>query len=158
MLKAYLKVCSMLKTESDRLEYFIHFQTERRVLRSNDHAFSKMELKTLQFQVDMFEDEKDEKSKMKVILSLENVVLDDTRLQKTKCKFIRLVEKYSTPHFVPTKMIQFSYESRMVRAINDDGRNSSANDIKFVNEQKSIFFHFDRLKMNISLILFILFL
>ena len=104
-------------------------------MRSNDHAFSKMELKTLQFQVDMFEDEKEEKSKMKVVLSLESVVLDDTRLQKTKSKSIRLVEKYSSRHFVPTNMVQFSYESRMVRAINDD--NGSANDNKFVNEQKS---------------------
>ena len=50
-----------------------------------------MEIKNLQIEVNIFEDTDDTKSNMKMLMLLDNIILDDTRHDKCGKKAIRLV-------------------------------------------------------------------
>lgn len=61
------------------------------MIRLQEKAFSKMEIRNLQIESNLFEDTEDVKSNIKMLLLLENITLDDTRQNKHGKKAIRLV-------------------------------------------------------------------
>lgn len=52
------------------------------LVRGHEKAFSKMEIKNLQVEMNMFEDTEDVRSSMKMLMLLDNIILDDTRKDK----------------------------------------------------------------------------
>jgi hypothetical protein len=67
----------------------LFLKIQGKIERSIEDSFSKMELQTLQFGFDMFEETWNEKDSFRVIFYLDRILLDDTRQYKTLKKSIR---------------------------------------------------------------------
>lgn len=100
----------------------LHMSDEGRMQRHNESAFSKMEIKNLQMELNLFDDTDDVKNSMKVFLLLDNIILDDTRRDLHGKKAIRLVERYvnNTRRASTSSMFTVTYENKLVR---DDDNN-----------------------------------
>ncbi len=82
--------------------------------RSNKDAFSKMELKTFQLEINIYENNDIERDIMKVIFLLDRITLDDTRIMEKKKRPIKLIEKYAPKQpIIPKPMISVSFDSKM---------------------------------------------
>ena len=129
---------------------------EGKIERSIEDSFSKMELQTLQFGFDMFEETFDEKDFFKVIFYLDRILLDDTRQYKTIKKSIRLVEKYRPIDQQVKNMVDLKFTNKKIREESSDEMNESENnkEEKFVLERNvDLSVNFLRLCVNVDYLL-----
>lgn len=87
------------------------------LIRAHEKAFSKMEIKNLQTELNLFEDTDDVRSNIKVLALLDNIILDDTRQARNGKKPIRLIEKYvqREKKTTPISMLTLMFDSKLVR-------------------------------------------
>lgn len=106
----------LVKFDVQSIQMYLHDQdsvlTEGVVKRANEKAFSKMELNTLKFELNLANNTRTEKDSIKVSFLLDNIILDDTRAVKKKA--IRLIERYKCKQVVAKPMIFCSFEKKQV--------------------------------------------
>lgn len=77
-----------------------------------------MELNTLKFELNIDNETTDTRNIMRTIFLLDNIILDDTRACNKKP--IRLIERYNLKQVVAKPMIYCSFESKLVRTLNEN--------------------------------------
>ena len=101
--------------------------------RLNKNAFSKMELKSLQLEFNIYENTEVQRDIMKLIFLLDRISLDDTRQFETKRRPIKLIEKYVLKKASPKPMINVTFESKMVK---ENEEATETVDSRFLPEKK----------------------
>ena len=112
----------------------------------HDFSFSKMEIKNFQTEVNIFEDTDDMRSNTKILMLLDNIILDDTRHKSGKkairffvifyIQFIydhiliilpsRLIEKYFPEKKAsPASMLSMLFESKLVKQERESDENEN---------------------------------
>lgn len=109
---------------------------DEKIKRSNEDAFSRMELKNLLLITNLYDDSDNEKDRMKIIFKLDTIILDDTRKDSLTPRSNRLIERYNLKQEASKQMINVSYEKKL-SLIEEDDEN-----MVFVPEQISNFIYF----------------
>ena len=110
--------------------------TDAKVVRSNKDAFSKMELKSLQTEFNIYDNSDAEKDIMKIIFLLDSISLDDTRQMADAVKRKKpnkLIERYVIKNTIPKSMINVAFESKQVR---ENEECDTEYDSNFIPEKK----------------------
>ncbi|RNA17062.1 vacuolar sorting-associated 13C isoform X2, partial [Brachionus plicatilis] len=121
----------------------------KRCVRPKENAFSNLELKNLNFEMNSYEDTENERDSVKVMFFLDTIILDDTTQVKSGKKPIRLIEKYSSKKSTLGPMILIEYEQKTVRP--DDEEETQ---IHFIPEKNiKLHFSFMRVCLNVDYLL-----
>ncbi len=106
--------------------YFIYFdlnqlsfhkQSLGKISRSHTSAFSKMELNTLKFQLNLPNNTSTARQAVATSFLLDNLILDDTRASNPKP--IRLVQRYNCKQVLTKPMIYCSFEKKLLKDSGD---------------------------------------